>query len=362
MMEFDGSSNSFDYFLDNLMESDILVDDVTLGVKGEREYTELSPSHSSDSGYSAMNSPCHSVSSMDDGPISLPETLGEGMPLFPDALDEEISEYLSGKSPCENSNDSVDVVAIAAHALTTPICDFVSSDQENSSDGVITLSAISPSEVTQRETRSARIAKSKTGLENDHKTVKMPNNKENLAQESNSSKLPPIKVIKVIKTPAYSTPEDTQDQIYEAMEERNRKNAIQAKLNREKKKTYIKNLESDVEQLKSENKTLKDNCNKLQLSHKVMEEELDYLRSVLANQSVLSNLLKNIPNVKNVKLSSSFSRKRQSIDNDHDYPAAKSKRSKLSSAGVCLHVHQDKVSLEFCSKCSSTAALNGDDV
>ncbi|XP_062572342.1 uncharacterized protein LOC134234310 isoform X2 [Saccostrea cucullata] len=357
------------------MESDILVDDVILGIPDDEGYTELSPSHSTDSGYSVMTSPCYSVSSEEDGDISMKN---EEMSLFPDALDKEIAGYLSS----DNSNNSVDILSIAKRELITPDCDFIS-EQENVPNAAITVKSIPPFEAPKRETRSSKKGKMKALAENnanqrtvhnatgkrgqDSLTIKLPpikrtvqNSTEKKAQDMDNTRLPPVKVIKVIKTPANTSPQETQDQIYEAMEERNRKNAVQAKINREKKKAYIKSLEDEVEELKSENKTLSENCDKLQISHKVMEEELDYLRSVLANQSALSNLLQNIPNVKNVELSSSFSRKRQSIDKDHDYPT--NKRPKLVSGGVCLHVHQDKVSLEFCAKCSSAAAQHGENV
>lgn len=343
--KFEDSINKFDCLLDNLMESDIIVDDVNLGFKDE---TELSPSHSTDSGYGeTMTSPSHSVSSTEDA-ISLSD---EQMQLFPDSLDQEITGYLSR----DNSNDSVDIVSIAAQALhTPPLHDFVECDQTSEQETALTLRPISPAEIPRRKTR--RSSKSQTASEFKTK-VKQELGKENQTTVSVSSKLPPIKVIKVIKTSDTSSMEETQEQIYEAMEERSRKNAIQAKMNREKKKAYIKSLEDDVEQLKKENKTLKVNNEKLQKSYKTMEEELEYFRSVLANQSALSSLLKNIPQVKNVQLSSSFSRKRKSIESDHDYPLPK---KIADSAGVCLHVHQDKVSLEFCAKCSSAASVNGE--
>lgn len=340
---FEESINKFDCLLDNLMESDIIVDDVDLGVKDE---TELSPSHSTDSGYGEiMTSPSHSVSSTEDA-ISLSD---EQMQLFPDSLDQEITGYLSR----DDSNDSVDIVSIAARALNTPpLHDFVECDQTNEQDNALTVGAISHAKISRRKTR--RSSKSQNASEFKAK-VKHELGKEN-STVSVSSKLPPIKVIKVIKTKDTSSMEETQEQIYEAMEERNRKNAIQAKMNREKKKVYIKSLEDNVEQLKKENKTLKVNNEKLQKSYETMEEELEYLRSVLANQSALSSLLKNIPQVKNVQLSSTFSRKRKSIESDHDYPLTK---KSADLAGVCLHVHQDKVSLEFCAKCSSAASVIG---
>lgn len=113
---FEESINKFDCLLDNLMESDIIVDDVDLGVKDE---TELSPSHSTDSGYGEiMTSPSHSVSSTEDA-ISLSD---EQMQLFPDSLDQEITGYLSR----DDSNDSVDIVfncsSSPKYATLTRLC------------------------------------------------------------------------------------------------------------------------------------------------------------------------------------------------------------------------------------------------
>ena len=147
-------------------------------------------------------------------------------------------------------------------------------------------------------------------------------------------------------------PEEDEDML-----ERNRKNAIQARLNRQKKKAYVEDLETKVSSLARENESLKKESKKLAKDKNSLEEEVAYLRSVLANQSALSGLLKNIENVQNVRLTSSFSRKR-SADLDHDYgekPAVKKpKRSAVPvvSGGVCLHVDKNDVSIEFCHHCA----------
>lgn len=354
MMElgFEESNNDFDCLLGlDFMKTEI-VDDVTLGVEAESDETEFSPTHSTDSGYDGMTSPCHSLTSLDDGGAVLLDD--EEMKLFPESLDREITGYLSN----ETSNDSVDIVSVAVRELhTPPVCDFLESEPNSSIDTTLTENTITPI-VTMPQRMTRRSAKAKPVLESHHTAKNHQQvDKENWETDCGDAKLPSIKVIKVIKTPVTSSMEETQDQIYEAMEERSRKNAIQAKINREKKKAYIKSLECDVEQLKSENKTLKNKCDKMQKSYKTMEEELVYLKSVLANQSALSGLLQNIPNVKNVQLTSSFFRKRKSIESDHDYPMSK-RSSSAVSGGVCLHVHQDKVSLEFCATCSKEASVN----
>ncbi|KAL4240074.1 hypothetical protein ACF0H5_000868 [Mactra antiquata] len=170
------------------------------------------------------------------------------------------------------------------------------------------------------------------------------------------NKVPAIKVVKVVKTSAKSKKE-FDDDILEALDERNKKNAVQAKINRERKKLYIKGLEDEIEELKSENVSLKEIASKAEAEKQELAEEVAYLKSVLANQSAISGLLKNIGNVENVKLSSSIMRKRGASD-DHSYGSAKRSRSSTHTAGVCLHVDKGNVSLEFCSKCASMAKCN----
>ena len=133
--------------------------------------------------------------------------------------------------------------------------------------------------------------------------------------------------------------------------DRNRKNAEAAKQNRLKKKAYLENLEAEAETLREENKRLKSCCSSYERTTKDLAEEVEYLRSVIKNQSSLSTLLQNIPNVKSVKLSSPLG-KRPTMESG--IPAESSaKRAKMSSSGgVCLHVAKDTVSLEFCPHCS----------
>ena len=121
----------------------------------------------------------------------------------------------------------------------------------------------------------------------------------------------------------------------------------------------MQGLESDVQVLKDENCKLKSKCNHYELTVERLTEEVTYLRSVLANQSALANLLQNIPNVENVKLNSTLTRRKRSAD-DHTYSvtAKKTKQSQPSdSGGVCLHVAKNSVSVEFCPQCSLNAAV-----
>lgn len=181
------------------------------------------------------------------------------------------------------------------------------------------------------------------------------------------------------------------------------RNAVMAKLNRERKKQLMGDLEEKVGLLNTENDALKKQNVRLRKKVNVLARELQYVKSVLANQSTLSGLLKNIkatglefhtsmplqpvlqPSrvVGDVPLVSQ-KRKRQF---DHDYcveqneelcsrKVAKSESvasvegesidenlpnyaSEVGLGGVCLHVSGDNVSLEFCSKCSAKAKLAG---
>lgn len=140
--------------------------------------------------------------------------------------------------------------------------------------------------------------------------------------------------------------------------DRNRKNAEAAKLNRQKKKQYVESLEKNCTTLKTENVVLKTKCHEYLQRCQRLQSEVEYLKSVLANESALSSLIQNIPQVKEIKLSSSFSRKRPNPESKMQENPTVSKRPKTEghSGGVCLHVAKDVVSLEFCANCSKQAA------
>lgn len=168
----------------------------------------------------------------------------------------------------------------------------------------------------------------------------------------------------------------------QAIVEKNRKNAIAAKENREKKKKYIEGLEKTVSDLIEENKTLKAKNESLTAVTKKLAEEVKYLRNVLANETTISLLLKSVAATPGISLSSSLvqstqsqgaekesdakeeerkyvtrSRKRRPDERVGDAP---SKRSRSNcSGGVCLHVSGGKVSLELCSNCEKKAMQGG---
>ena len=86
------------------------------------------------------------------------------------------------------------------------------------------------------------------------------------------------------------------------------RNAIMARLNRQKKKKYLQELETSVKTLKEENESLKRDKKKMSATVDKLKTEVRYLKGVIANQSELSSLLQNI-GVTGLRLHSSFSHK-----------------------------------------------------
>uniref|UniRef100_A0A665UU03 CREB/ATF bZIP transcription factor n=1 Tax=Echeneis naucrates TaxID=173247 RepID=A0A665UU03_ECHNA len=137
------------------------------------------------------------------------------------------------------------------------------------------------------------------------------------------------------------------------------KNAIAARLNRLKKKEYVNSLEKKVGILSTENNALKEKNSQLTNRVEELENETRYLRAVLANESMLAQLLSRLSGMNGMKLSSSLF---QGPDpNDHDYALPRKcvkVEEKEISGGVCLHVDKNHVSVEFCTKCAESAATS----
>ena len=164
-----------------------------------------------------------------------------------------------------------------------------------------------------------------------------------------------------------------------AIAERNKRNAIAARENRQKKKKYVEGLENDVAELKEENKTLKTRNESMATMIRKLSDEVKYLRSVLANESTISLLLKSVASAPGISLSSSLIQSSGSEENEKenekeverqyatrskkrrsDDETTPSKRTRSSaSGGVCLHVNNGKVSLELCAKCERKATQSG---
>ena len=160
------------------------------------------------------------------------------------------------------------------------------------------------------------------------------------------------------------------------------RNAVMARLNRERKKRYVNNLESEVSTLRKMNSSLSEENQNLKVSISKCREELAYLQNVLGNQSMLSSVIKAVSGIAGVNLKGivKTSGKNNADDKnsttvDKDIPANGDKSQKWlkedtingeqypTSAnsignGVCLHVQQENVSIEFCHHCSAHATAS----
>lgn len=116
------------------------------------------------------------------------------------------------------------------------------------------------------------------------------------------------------------------------------KNAIAARMNRLKKKEYVNTLEKKVGILSTENNVLKQENSQLTKRVEELEDETRYLRAVLANESMLGQLLSRLSGVNGMKLSSSLFQGPDSNDHDYALPRKRVKvEDKETSGGVCLH-------------------------
>lgn len=137
------------------------------------------------------------------------------------------------------------------------------------------------------------------------------------------------------------------------------KNAIAARMNRLKKKEYVNSLERKVGIISVENNILKQENSQLTKRVEELEDETRYLRAVLANESMLSQLLSRLSGVNGMKLSSSLFQGPDANDHDYALPRKRVKvEEKETSGGVCLHVDKNHVSVEFCTKCAESASTS----
>ncbi|XP_050030996.1 uncharacterized protein [Dermacentor andersoni] len=137
------------------------------------------------------------------------------------------------------------------------------------------------------------------------------------------------------------------------------KNAIAARENRIKKKLYVNKLERSVRHLSTENATLMKRTTDMSREIEELSEEVQYLRSVLCNVDEISALVRSVRSVRPslaTNLKNGYSLKRERVEGDHDYIGTGGKRRPpvdKKAGGVCIHVANGAVSLEFCHRCAS---------
>lgn len=158
------------------------------------------------------------------------------------------------------------------------------------------------------------------------------------------------------------------------------KNAIMARENRQKKKEQFREMMDRLEQLEEENEQLRNTTDCQRNSVAALVKEVTYLRGVVHNTPEISALIQCIrkaPGIKDFRTSfgTSLRSNAKKIQDENQTPAATSAAATTSSStagksrlknpmprnngeksGVCLHVVNGAVSLEFCGSCSAAAA------
>lgn len=132
------------------------------------------------------------------------------------------------------------------------------------------------------------------------------------------------------------------------------KNAVLARENRRKKKEYVTSLEQQIRELDADKTTLQSKLTNAECQVTDLQQEVEYLKSVIANETTIGSLLKHIPSAVDISMKkrskiSARGTKRSRID--HDYITVQD--GTTPKPGVCLHVAEGIVSLEFCKKCNN---------
>lgn len=96
---------------------------------------------------------------------------------------------------------------------------------------------------------------------------------------------------------------------------------------------------------------------------KDLKDEIGYLKGLIINQSELSALVKHVGTFHGFESSEEPSSGKRKLDHVSDNTGNESKRQKsgkgistVKPAGVCLHVNNGKMSVEFCSTCSKSSS------
>jgi hypothetical protein len=136
------------------------------------------------------------------------------------------------------------------------------------------------------------------------------------------------------------------------------KNALNARINRQKKKAYIASLEAQRARLGDENRRLKSALSEVTGERDDLRDEVDYLKLVLTNESVLARLIEGInggPSTAQLSAAIGVPGRKRKCTVDSGYSPSSEKydaKAEAPTGGVCLHVRQDQLSVEFCHRCA----------
>jgi hypothetical protein len=295
-------------------------------------------------------------------------------------------------NPC--STNTITDMSSSSDSESNDIFNYLSKTQEN----LMKKEIVAQEKLMNKETVTQESVKRNT--RSCSNSVLKENSKSDSVKQSLYSR-PPLMCSTTVNSKSCKVKFDFQsrkDGSSDRSEKSMNKNAIIARENREKKKQYVKQLEIDIEDVKLQNVDLQLKLETKSKQCASMQKEIQYLRNVLANQTGISALLKNIHETQGLSFSSSLGRKvenkssdtlkRRLDENDNYDNSSKSKgiyvratgshkKSKQDTVqpvseeyslpltpspspkvagGVCLHVNNNKVSLELCSKCAENAS------
>ncbi|CAG2108657.1 unnamed protein product [Medioppia subpectinata] len=145
------------------------------------------------------------------------------------------------------------------------------------------------------------------------------------------------------------------------------RNAIAARENREKKKRESEDMKRRLNAAVTDNKALKADNEKMCRELKESNAENEYLRAIIANSTPIAAFIKHITNAPSVELigthfvaatngtDSSSAKMAALVDDKNQRKSSRIAAKVVDTAGICLHMNNNKVSLELCHKCSDAS-------
>ncbi|CAH0775235.1 unnamed protein product [Bemisia tabaci] len=165
-----------------------------------------------------------------------------------------------------------------------------------------------------------------------------------------------------------------EEELSRASHKHQSKNAINARINRIKKKKYMQSLEESLDAYKNECKRWQAEYRQKSSEVQVLQKEVEYLKAVLRNESKLGAIVKNLKSCGTpvqppmdvdftnehlfpLELKESFEESSlfslPTIEVEDSATVDPDSSSRLDDIGICLHVSTvSGISMEFCSHCA----------